>query len=153
MTGTLTFTEGSEEPRGQGHPAERSAVHSGHGEMDCPCGQDGSERDKRKGSLEDGVRTSESPSKQENGSQVCVRGGDRYRGGGAEMTPQVRLYFRDTVMNPRSRKQDCFPYGYDEIKDVLEQEKQDQRSQGDRTLGFCSGALRTPGETKSFWLI
>ena len=50
--------------------------------IDCPCGQDGSERDKRKGSLEDGVKTSESPSKQENGSQVCVRGGDRYRGGG-----------------------------------------------------------------------
>ena len=63
-------------------PAERcSAVSSAYREMDCPCNQDGSERCKRKGNLEDGVKTSESPSKQESDSQVCVRESDRYRRG------------------------------------------------------------------------
>ena len=109
MTGTLTFTEGSEEPR-EGHPAERcSAERSGHGEMDCPCGQDGSERDKRKGSLEDGVKTSESPSKQENGSQVCVRGGDRYRGGwGCRNDPSSLPLFQRHCDEPQKSKTRLF---------------------------------------------
>ena len=101
-------------------------MSSAYREIDCPCSQDGSERCKRKGNLEDGVKTSKSPSKQENGSQVCVRGSDRYWRG--QKRPLKSASFRDTVMYPRSLEQGCFPYGYDEIKDTLEQEKQDQRS-------------------------